>query len=139
MFGLRFTTSPVKALAAVLFVTAFITLGFWQLQRAQDKAEIQEQVRARSQLRPVEIGADLLDVHPMAYRKANASGRYKADLQILLDNQVHQGDLLFLAGPRNHISHTQNRLFSRENPDHTLRATSPPPPCPQPSWQARFV
>lgn len=74
-----------------MLVTLFVALGFWQLDRARDKIEIRDREQARLQLPPVEIDADMLDVERMAYQNANASGRYSPGLQILLDNQVHQG------------------------------------------------
>ena len=84
------TTWP-KALLMFSLLVILVSLGIWQLNRAQEKVTIRDQFLTRRQLPVVTLGAELLDPGIMAYRPVVATGQYLENLQILLDNKVYLG------------------------------------------------
>lgn len=84
--------------AATLFtmgVTA--SLGFWQLSRAAQKQELQDQIRLRGGL-PAWIGVDLLQTADLAaglHRPVTLSGRWVQGASIFLDNRQMNGRVGF--------------------------------------------
>lgn len=77
-------------LLTALLLPLLLSLGFWQLRRADEKAALQEQYTARQFELPVALerlnaGEDL------QYRQVEFSGRYDNAHNYLLDNRIHQG------------------------------------------------
>ncbi|MFO1353072.1 MAG: SURF1 family protein [Gammaproteobacteria bacterium] len=68
-----------------------LKLGFWQMERAHAKERLQAAFAASSATPAVPIAA--LDPSDPAthYRRVILQGRYDTEHQILLDNQIHQG------------------------------------------------
>jgi len=65
-----------------------LRLGFWQLDRAEEKRQIQqrfEQQQARPAVRLVQLNT----AKDNEFRHARVTGRFDTQHQILLDNQVH--------------------------------------------------
>ena len=81
----------VKLVVTVALTLAFVSLGLWQLSRAQEKIAMRDQFLAQEQLPAVNVGTEALQVQEMMFRRAVATGRYIEKLQILLDNKVYQG------------------------------------------------
>jgi surfeit locus 1 family protein len=78
------------ALAALLAVAATARLGWWQLQRAQQKQDMQRQVDQRQALPPLAAGelARTADQVPgQVQRQVQVSGRWRVDRSIYLDNR----------------------------------------------------
>ncbi|MBU1188599.1 MAG: SURF1 family protein [Gammaproteobacteria bacterium] len=75
----------VWLLPAVLLAAGFVRLGFWQLDRAEQKRDIQQQIDAAGTLALDEVSAT-----SAAYSKVAGSGEY-LPLPLLLDNQVQDG------------------------------------------------
>jgi len=68
----------------------FLWLGFWQLDRAEEKAQL-EQERAERDVQAVwKISGEELDPAVMRYRSVEIEGEYLVDQQFLLDNRKHQ-------------------------------------------------
>jgi surfeit locus 1 family protein len=80
----------VPPLAAVVCVVLFTVLGFWQLDRAEQKRALQEAFAASAEPRDVRPG-----IAPAPFEPLRASGRYLADRQFLIDNIVQDGQLGF--------------------------------------------
>lgn len=89
--GIKFRSSLTKSLLMVAALLTLVSLGLWQLDRAEEKKQIRDQFLERVRLPAVPIGAKLLDADSMAFRNATATGRYIEDFQIFLDNKVHNG------------------------------------------------
>jgi len=86
-----FRPSRAATLATLLLLPALLTLGFWQLDRARQKAELQAAFAAYSEQSPMPL-ADLNMADPASrYRRVVASGHYDGAHQVLLDNQVRAG------------------------------------------------
>ena len=73
-------------LAGVVFIGAFVSLGFWQLDRAAQKQRLLEQFAN------TEEHVELTGALPEAlFTPIKASGRYLPERQILIDNIVRDG------------------------------------------------
>lgn len=71
-----------------------LALGFWQLDRAGDKAALQAESLRRSGLQPVDLNRDLAlrdKRSAMLGRRIILMGRYTGNKVFLLDNQVVNG------------------------------------------------
>lgn len=77
-------------LAALALVALFTLLGFWQLDRAEQKRALQASFEADGE--PVEITAG---VAPPLYQRVRAAGRFVDERQFLIENMVHDGRLGF--------------------------------------------
>ncbi|TDY04091.1 SURF1 family protein [Thiohalophilus thiocyanatoxydans] len=76
--------------ATLILLPVLLWLGFWQLDRAQEKREI-EQRYTEQQSRPA-VGLNRLDpADKIEYRRVTVRGHFADERQILLDNQIHQG------------------------------------------------
>ncbi len=89
--GWIFEPGRASTCATLLLLPLLLTLGFWQLDRARQKAELQTAFAERFQLPPT----PLAEVDPAdsanRYRRVIAAGRYDNAHQLLLDNQVRDG------------------------------------------------
>jgi len=79
-------------LLTVFLFPGLIALGFWQLDRAQEKTDIAQQERQRAMAPAVSL-TDLMAVadRDRAFRKVMLSGHYVQDAVIFLDNQIRDG------------------------------------------------
>lgn len=95
----RFAFRPAWLLShlfAASLIVLFVSLGFWQLSRHDEKVERNAVVAARTQepAAPVEelvAGADGNEVEDLRYRQATAVGTYEPDADVLIDNRSHEG------------------------------------------------
>lgn len=81
----------IPTLAVVAILPLLLALGFWQLDRSEQKRLLQQSFIEKSEQRPVsitEINAADPGEH---YRRILAEGHYDSQRQILLDNQVQAG------------------------------------------------
>jgi surfeit locus 1 family protein len=88
----RFRPGLAATLAVLFLLPLLLSLGFWQLDRARQKAELQTAFaehfdRTSIPLREVIDPGDFVHL----YRRVVASGRYDGQRQFLLDNQVRDG------------------------------------------------
>lgn len=87
----EFTPGLWPTLGALLVLPLFITLGFWQLDRAEQKHALHHEFETRQD-------ADVIDLNrkdalhekfdELHWRKVFAEGMFSNDMNILLDNQV---------------------------------------------------
>lgn len=76
----------VPPLASIALATAFASLGYWQVQRAAEKRDIEalfEGSAPYTQLANLSV--------PTQYRPVEARGRYLVDEHVLIDNIVRNG------------------------------------------------
>ncbi|MBI5612144.1 MAG: SURF1 family protein [Gammaproteobacteria bacterium] len=88
---LRFAARWWPTLATALLVPAFTGLGFWQLDRAGQKAELQAEYDARLRGPLVAVGARVQPAEELRFYRVVAKGRYDSAHQIFIDNRVQQG------------------------------------------------
>lgn len=87
----QFRATVLSAALVLLMCALLLSLGFWQLDRAQQKRVLQQAYDSRRDDAPMQIRDDAAAAPAWRYRRAQATGEYLADRQFLLDNRVHQG------------------------------------------------
>ena len=78
-------------LFSIFFVLLFISLGFWQLNRAEQKQQLINQQTTRQQTILNLSHLNSKDPLSLAFQRVEFSGHYVNELNWLLDNQVYQG------------------------------------------------
>tara|TARA_B110000971_G_C19951334_1_gene473495 strand:+ start:103 stop:882 length:780 start_codon:yes stop_codon:yes gene_type:complete len=74
----------------LLMMPLLISLGYWQLDRAQEKREILAEFKSNQESQPV--GFELLDTSKnLQYRQVQFVGELDASRRVLLDNRVRNG------------------------------------------------
>jgi surfeit locus 1 family protein len=68
-----------------------VALGFWQLDRAEQKRALQALYAARARDVPVQVTGMVARPQDYQFRPVTVTGRYVPERQVLLDNRVHQG------------------------------------------------
>jgi surfeit locus 1 family protein len=80
---------PTIATLCMMVVTG--TAGFWQLGRAQEKAQLQlnlEQQQAQPPISLIDYNGDIADLR---YRTITVDGEFIAEKQVYIDNREHDG------------------------------------------------
>jgi surfeit locus 1 family protein len=86
-----FQPALVPSLVTLFFLALLLSLGFWQLDRAKQKAVLQQRFTTQITAPYREISQVPLDNPISRYRKVTSQGHYDAKHQILLDNKIYQG------------------------------------------------
>jgi len=88
----EFKPTLVPTLAFLVLLPVLISLGLWQLDRAEEKRGIERSVQEAIEKDPLFINtAEASDLVNNVYRPAEMSGRYDSKRQYLWDNKTHQG------------------------------------------------
>lgn len=87
----RFNIHPLPIVAFLLALPALIALGFWQLDRAEEKRSLQAKYDARMNDAPVAIGSELRKSGDLQFRRVSIAGSYDQSHTVFLDNRVHKG------------------------------------------------
>lgn len=74
----------------VVAVPLLMRLGFWQLERGEQKQLLQQQYDAQSELAPVKL-VDVAAEQLSAFRRVTVSGQFDNQHLILLDNRILRG------------------------------------------------
>lgn len=82
------------SLFALFFLPVLVGLGFWQLQRADEKSTIQQSLEQQQALPPLDL-ARVISTENTAFRRVIFSGRPDRAHIWLVENQVYQGRLGF--------------------------------------------
>lgn len=79
-------------LFSLLLLPLLVGLGFWQLQRADEKSTIQQLLVEQQARPPVSLDAQTLtDAGDWLYRPVAVTGKPDRNRVLLLENQIHQG------------------------------------------------
>lgn len=81
----------VPPVAAILAIGLFVSLGFWQLDRAAQKEDLERLFAADAAYEALSEVDD-----PVPFQRLRTRGRYLTDRQILIDNIVRDGRLGYL-------------------------------------------
>ena len=87
----RFRPGLVPSIAVALLLPLFLYMGYWQLQRAEEKRELQAEYDTRANGPAVQVERQVQRVEALRFSRVVATGHYETDRQILIDNRVHQG------------------------------------------------
>ncbi|MEN8133149.1 MAG: SURF1 family protein [Pseudomonadota bacterium] len=89
----HFTPSVLPTVAAGCLLVLFLSLGNWQLNRADEKRTILQTYQQRIQQTASELPLPIIEPEHWRYRKVKLSGRFDNEKQFLLDNQVSRGQV----------------------------------------------
>jgi surfeit locus 1 family protein len=81
----------VPTLATLVVLTILVSLGVWQLDRAQQKRLVETEYQTRQARSPMPLKEALAQKRGYPYLPVTASGRYDPAHQLLLDNQIREG------------------------------------------------
>jgi surfeit locus 1 family protein len=128
-----FSCSWLLMFLYTLLLILLLNLGFWQLNRADEKRELITQQTEQRQASPLLLSADTDDNRDiLRYRKATLTGYYDTTRQILLDNQIFKGKAGYfvltpfvIAGGKKAVLVNRGWLLANPNrlilPDVTLK------------------
>lgn len=88
-----FRPSLIAVLGVALLLPLFVALGLWQLSRAEEKQALIDLRKAHESDQLIELDGANESLKELRYRKVTVSGFYDAKHQLLVDNQVHQGQV----------------------------------------------
>ncbi len=91
VYRLRF--SPTLTVGALGLLVLLLSLGGWQLKRAQDKRAALQGLRQQIEQPVRELPAVLEDPQAWRYRRVRVTGHLDGGHQLLLDNQVSRGQV----------------------------------------------
>jgi surfeit locus 1 family protein len=80
---------PTIATLCMMALTAYA--GYWQLGRAQEKAQLQTQFEQKQRQAPVRLIDYDGDFADLRYRTLEIEGEFIADKQVYIDNREHDG------------------------------------------------
>ncbi len=93
-----FTPKLIPALVTLILFPVLISLGLWQLDRADEKREIDEGIQLAIAKMPLKLNETILATEETekillkeVYRPVTVRGKYDSDNQFLLDNRTHLG------------------------------------------------
>jgi len=111
IFNYRFRPRLIPSLATLLVLPILINLGLWQANKADHKQAMQDMYDKRGKSAFVQIGAEPLKMEDIRFRKVIARGYYEPAYQILLDNQIYNGQAGYHVITPLHISGSDMRVL----------------------------
>jgi len=84
-----FKPSLIPSLVTIALLYLMISLGIWQLDRAEYKASLQTIIESRQNLDAISLSSIGQREIDWLYQPVFTAGRYDAEHQVYLDNQVH--------------------------------------------------
>ncbi|MFO7858066.1 MAG: SURF1 family protein [Ectothiorhodospiraceae bacterium] len=92
--GYRFhRPGPWPLLATLVLFPVLVALGFWQLDRAAQRAALEDAYESRDQRPTVDLNREDPPADTELPYNAEVAGRYRTQRQLLLDNQTSQGEV----------------------------------------------
>ena len=86
-----FRPSFSATISTAVLLPLLLYLGYWQLQRADEKRALQAQYDTRADGPAIQVETHVQRPEQLQFYRVVAKGVYETDYQILLDNRVHQG------------------------------------------------
>jgi len=104
----------VPTIAAFLVMAVTLRLGFWQLDRAQQRDVQEARLSAVRSATPLLLGTERVDGRVSKFHPAQVHGEWVRGKLVFLDNQVYQGQAGFEILMPLHVSGTEvNVLVNR--------------------------
>lgn len=88
---LNFQPPLIPTLAAIAMIALTVSLGNWQLRRANEKGTLQQNYDRAAVAAPFRVGAAPFDPKQLVYRRVVVTGEFDPRYEILIDNKVHNG------------------------------------------------
>lgn len=89
MPNVTFKPKLIPTLATLIVLPIFISLGFWQLQRAEEKKILLQQYEQRAG-KPLQLHAIKSDGRDYQYSLVKLTGHFDNEHNFLLDNKIYQ-------------------------------------------------
>ena len=86
-----FKPGLIPTIVFLLVLPVLLRLGFWQLDRAEEKRELIVLFKQQNELGPLFIKDGMKLDGKLNYRSAQVDGSYNSSKQIFIDNKVYQG------------------------------------------------
>lgn len=86
-----FKPNLIPTIVYLLVLPVLLRLGFWQLDRAEEKRQFIEVFQQQNELAPLRIKSFIKLDTVLNYREAKVSGQYNSEKQIFIDNKIYQG------------------------------------------------
>ena len=106
---IKFTFWPT--FLALLLLPMFMALGYWQLDRAKQKKELQEQYDARGMAPAIRLMGKDRKAEQLRFYRVVVEGKYETQHQILLDNRVHAAQAGYHVITPVHIKGSKTRVL----------------------------
>ncbi|MBI3570306.1 MAG: SURF1 family protein [Gammaproteobacteria bacterium] len=87
----RFRPGLITSMVVAVLLPFFLYLGYWQLQRAEEKRLMQAEYDTRANGPAVQVERRVQRPDELQFYRVVARGYYETERQILIDNRVHQG------------------------------------------------
>jgi len=81
----------IPILATALILPGLVALGFWQLDRSEQKRDIRELVAERAEDARAELPPSPVSADDWRWREVSVAGTYQSALEFLVDNKVQGG------------------------------------------------
>ncbi|HED17964.1 MAG TPA: SURF1 family protein [Gammaproteobacteria bacterium] len=91
--SLEFSPGRWPTAVTLVLLGLLISLGFWQLDRAEQKRALLDQYGGGQKQTVLQLEADLKSAAGLNYRNAVVTGHYDSGHQFLLDNRTHAGQV----------------------------------------------
>lgn len=86
-----FKPKLIPTIVFLLILPVLLRLGFWQLDRAEEKRNFIEVFQQQNELAPLLIKGFIKLDTALNYREAKLAGHYNLEKQIFIDNKIYQG------------------------------------------------
>lgn len=90
----QFKPGLFTSVTTLILLPIFISLGFWQLSRAQEKRDIQEKIQQRSNQKPISLqqlfSKEKIVNKQQQYLPIRFQGKFDNQQQFLLDNKIYK-------------------------------------------------
>jgi surfeit locus 1 family protein len=90
-FPQRFRPRLIPSIVVTALLPLFLYLGYWQLQRAEEKRLMQSEYDSRATGPAVQVERHVQRPGDLRFYRVVAKGYFETEYQILIDNRVHQG------------------------------------------------
>jgi surfeit locus 1 family protein len=87
----EFSPHLLPTLATLVLLPVLLSLGFWQLDRAEQKKEILRQYQQQQGESVLNLNKPTAEKEFYPYQRVEVTGRFDTSRQFLLDNKVYQG------------------------------------------------
>lgn len=91
MLKLKFEPNLLLTIVAIAAMALFLSLGFWQLDRAKEKEQILADLQQKLQSQPISLQRLSGKSQERQYQPVQFSGIYDNKQQFLLDNRTRKG------------------------------------------------
>lgn len=89
--GFRFNPGLWPTLATLVLLPLLLSLGFWQLDRADQKRAFLASVELGREAAPVDLNRETPGYDQVRHHRARAVGEYDGAHQLLIENQIRDG------------------------------------------------